>query len=84
MFISLYSTNGNKMKHLKHIHAKCSDILEMIENAEIMVQHHSDQISRLKTAGLDYKHQLRRLVINAEIIERLKSYYSNQILKLTK
>ena len=71
-------------KSLKRIHEKCSDILEMIDNAEIMVQHHTDQIQRLKTAGLDYKHQLRRLVVNAEIIERLKSYYLNQIQKLTK
>ena len=72
------------VKNLKHIHAKCSDILEMIENAEIMVKHHTRQIQILKCGGLDYKHQLRRLVINAEIIERLKTYYSNQILKLTK
>ena len=71
-------------KSLKRIHEKCSDILEMIDNAEIMVQHHTDQIQRLKTAGLDYKHQLRRLVVNNEIIERLKSYYLNEIQKLTK
>jgi hypothetical protein len=72
------------VKNLKRIHAKCSDILEMIESAEYIMQHHSDQISRLKTAGLDYKHQMQRLVINAEIIERLKSYYLNQIQKITK
>lgn len=74
------------MKNLKQVHEKCTVILEMIESAQRMTQHHSDQVQRLKNRGLDYayNYQIDRLYINATIVERLKTYYLNQILKLIK
>ena len=71
-------------KSLKRIHEKCTDILEMIESAEYMIYHHAEAIQRLKRAGLSYSHHINRIKINTNIVERLKSYYLNQILKLTK
>jgi hypothetical protein len=71
------------MKHLKHIHAKCSDILEMIENAERNADHHTTAKQMFDLDWSD-KHHAKRLKINLAIIERLKSYYLNQIQKITK
>ena len=76
------------MKNLKQVHEKCTGILELIDSAQFIADYHSDQIKRLKSGfdSLDfsYKWQYGRLVINATIVERLKTYYLNQILKLTK
>lgn len=71
-------------KNLKRIHEKCTDILEMIESAEYMVNHHAESIERLVKADLPFSHHINRLRINNNIIDRLKSYYFNQIQKIQK
>ena len=71
-------------KSLKRIHEKCTDILEMIDSAEYMVSHHAEAIERLGKAGLTFSHHINRLRINNNIIDRLKSYYFNQIQKIQK
>ena len=67
-------------------HEKCINILELINSVDDRLARNKYTLKEYYTLGFEtmIPHYLGRIKIDTEIVERLKKYYSNNLLKLIK